>query len=153
MVDYSICSAKEEDLDAIENLLYPRYFEESFYNGLEYDSKNCREFILSWLESDCLIAKSNGNIVAVTSLEYYKTYYRQEEAVVEMFYVSPEFRGTALSRELLKSLINLTEKRNVAMLYASCASGMGQKNDALYSNLFQKFGFEVLGTDLIKKNF
>lgn len=149
---YQLQLATQDDVQKIQDILYPGYFNETIYSGLEYDPVSTRGYIREWIDGGyCFYATCNGEVVGVLSFFIHQTYYKQNECEVIMFYVKPEHRGTGLSRTMVKLIDKLCkESGKVHVIYVSSASGKGGNNDALFTNLFKKFGFKVLGTELIK---
>lgn len=150
MIEFSLHIARPEDVSAIQSLMYPGYFQESTYSGLTYDHDQTRAMIENWLHDVCIVAKVEGRIVGVAAMYYVRTFYKEPEADVEMFYVAPEYRGTGISRALVDTLVQNADANRCAVIYTSCASGISEKNNLLYRNLFKKFGFNVLGTELAR---
>lgn len=150
-VKFSLSFATFEDVDAIENLLYP-YFEESTYSGLTYDPLATKHTIAQWIPEVCILAKVDGEIVGITAFYFLNTFYKEPECDVVMFYIKPEYRGTGISRGLVNALTTIADQNQAGIIYTSSGSGMGGKNNDLYANLFKKFGFQELGTELIRKN-
>lgn len=149
-MEYTVQIANEADLDGIQDLLYPGYFQESTYNKLTYDHESTRGVIKNWLENVCFVGKSGDEIVAVVSMYYLRSFYKEPEADIEMFYIRPDFRGTGLSRDLVNCIVQNADANGCKVIYTGCASGINRKNDSLYANLFKKFGFSVLGTELAR---
>ena len=88
----------------------------------------------------------NGVILAQTGY----TFYQDLEMDIDLFYVSPDARGTGVSRMLVEEIINVAKNKKIGIIYCGCHSNMsdGGKNNKLYTNLFKKYGFEVTGTNL-----
>jgi GNAT superfamily N-acetyltransferase len=85
-------------------------------------------------------------------LMMYKNYsfYDTPEADIDFFYVSPQSRGNGTARLLVESAINIARDWKVDVLYCGCHSYMadGGKNNALFVNLFKRYGFKETGTNL-----
>lgn len=151
-VDFELSYATPQDINAIEGLLYPHYFNESHYSNMTYDSAQTKETIASWLTETCILARVNGRVVGILSMYFMRSYYKELEGDVIIFYVLPEYRGTGVARGLVAALDAISKEKGAAIVYTSSGSGIGETNNKLYANLFKKFGFEELGTELIKKN-
>ena len=148
---FTIIRATLEHVDEIEGLLYPHYFEESGYNHLDYDSDNCKRCISEWVTSGVgIMIKSRGKLVAFAAMGFIRTFYKQIEADVDMFFVLPEYRGTGIARVLSKVLSDFANEAQAAVVYTSCLSELGGKNNQMYVNLWKKLGFRVLGTVMIR---
>ena len=148
-----IVQAKPEDIDAIIADIYPVYFAESpTYNFLTPDLENTRLIVEQYVNGGniCLIAKDEGKVVALACASLMRTFYKEVECDVNMFFIAPSHRGNGLSRELVETIVTQAELNNAKIIYSSCFSGMGENNNNLYINLWKKFGFQVLGTVMIR---
>lgn len=152
MIEITYSVASIDDVDGIQGLMYPTYFNESIYNTQEYDHDMTKKTITNWLDNVCVVAKHKDKIIAVASMYYSKTYYKTPQADIEMFYVHPDFRGYGVSRDLVRILVDNADANKCSAIYTSCASGISVKNDKQYQNLFKKFGFNKLGTEMVKIN-
>lgn len=151
-VQFDLSFATYADIEDIENLLYPHYFEESTYSDLTYDPEMTRKTITSWIPETCILARVDGVLVGVLAMYFTRTYYKEYEGDVVIFYVHPDYRGAGVGRGLVNALKEVSDKLGAAVVYTSSGSGMGEENNKLYTNLFKKVGFEELGTELIRKN-
>ena len=148
---YTIELASASDKEAIQGLLYPHYFNESIYKELTYDAEATGRMIDDWLNNSVtLLLKNNNNVVgfAVTSL--FTSYYKEIECDVEMYFILKGHRGTGASRLLCEACINVAEANSAGAMYASCLSGIDEKNNNLFINLWKKYGFKTLGTVMIR---
>ena len=150
--DFDISFATYNDVEDILNLLYPSYFEESAYSKLEYDPVATRLTVQNWLDEVVVLVRVDGKLAGIMSMYFIKTFYKQSECEVVMFYVHPDYRGTGIGRSLVNAIVMLSDKNEAAVIYTTSGSGMNGNNNNLYVNLFKKFGFENLGTELIKIN-
>lgn len=152
-VPFSVIIPTIQNVDEIQGLLYPHYFSESVFKTLEYDAAATRAVILNWLEtSRCFLIKSKGKPVGFCAVNFTRTFYKQIEADVEMFFVMPEYRGTGISRALSQLATDSAKELGADVMYSSCLSGIDDKNNSQYTNLWKKLGFEVLGTVMIRSN-
>lgn len=151
-VEFDLSFATHDDLDDILDLLHSSYFKESVYSALDYDPLAARLTVQNWLDEIVILARVEGKLVGIMSMYFIKTFYKQPECDIIMFYVHPDYRGTGISRALVNAIVMLSDKNNAAVIYTTSASGMDESNDKLYTNLFKKFGFKVLGTELIRIN-
>lgn len=150
--EFDLSFATFADIDDVLDLLYPAYFEESTYADLEYDPQMAKETVISWLQGAFVLARVDGELAGVASMYFTRTFYKQIEGDVVMFYVHPDYRGTGIGRSLAGAIDAISQKNNAAVVYTTSGSGMKNKNNSTYINLFKKFGFKPLGTELIKKN-
>ena len=151
MKEYTLSVGTLDDAQDIQNLLYPSYFEETAYKGMTYNADNTRNQVLSWLEDLCFIARAEGKVVGVAVTRLLRTFYDEIEADVDMFVVHKDYRGTGVARDLVNAVVANAEANNAKVIYTSCLSGLGETNDKLYQNLYKKFGFEPLGTVMIRR--
>lgn len=149
---FNLRFANYYDVNAIVDLLHPNYFEESQYKGLTFDLENCQKTVAEWITEYCAIAEMDGKVVGVVAFYFLNSYYKEKEGDIIIFYVHPDYRGTGVARALVGIVEKISKELDAAVVYTTSGSGMGRKNDKLYSNLFKKFGFEELGTELIWKN-
>lgn len=151
MKKYDFSFATYTDTKDIMDLLYPTYFNESIYRSLDYDPVSTAAYISTWINEHCVIARYQGKVVGIIAFYFTNTYYRQKECDIVIFYIHPDHRGTVLSRALVKALDDICKREgDVGVAYTTSASGMEGSNDSLYRNLFKKFGYKVLGTEMIK---
>lgn len=138
------------DIEPIEELL-KEYMAESTYNGLTYCKDGTVNMILSWLnEGFFFIVKDGEKVVGLAVMALMKTFYKELEADVDMFFIHPDYRGTGASRMLVDNIVQNAEANNCKVIYTACLSGISDKNNKLYKNLWGKFGFRELGTVLIR---
>lgn len=141
------------DVVEIRDFLYENYFKESIYSSnMQYDADASLEYITSWLGEIFYIMRIEGKIAGVFAASIANTYYKRPECQVIVFYIHPDYRGIGVSREMVEYLTKLCDAENVAAIYTTSASGIGEKNNELYTNLFGKFGFQKLGTELVRFN-
>lgn len=150
-LDFDIRRATEYDIDRIQDLLYPDYFNETIFKGLTYNPENTRLMVEGYVKNKyTMVAEAEGEIVGFTSLLVGNTFYDEVEADVEFFCVRSDFRGSAVARALAGSVLEAAEELGATVFYAACASGIDEHNDALWKNLWSKFGFKKLGTVMIR---
>lgn len=149
--EFDLSFATFNEVNEIEALLYP-YFQESTYSGLTYDSEAAKQTILHWIPEVCVLARVNGELVGIVSMYFINTFYKEPECDVVMFYVKPEYRGSGVARGLVNAITMIADRNKAGIIYTSSGSGIGKENNNLYANLFKKFGFKDLGTELIRIN-
>lgn len=145
-----ILRATPENAEDICGLIYPGFFGESTFSGMTYDPEQTLEQVNSWIGGLCLIAVDDGKVVGFTAATAFRSFFKDPEMAVEIFYVSPEYRGRGISRALVDGIVSNAEAYGIKMIQTSCLSGMGVKNDAVFCNLWGKFGFKKLGTVLLR---
>jgi len=148
-----ITEVQANEIEEVRDFLLENYFAESIYSdNLQHDPDASLEYINSWLGEVFYIARDGEKIVGVLAATIVTTYYKQPECQVIVFYIHPDARGTGLSREMVELLIKIAGINNVGAIYTTSASGIGEKNNELYTNLFEKYGFQQLGTELVRFN-
>ena len=139
------------DADKIQGLLYPHYFNESIFKTLKYNAQSTRDVINGYFDGGVvLIAEDGEKAIGFCVLSAGRTFYDDIEADVEMFFVLPEYRGSGVSREMIKNVVAAADMNGAAVIYSSCLSGIGEKNDSLWKNLWGKYGFKQLGTIMMR---
>lgn len=151
-VEFDLSFATYADVDDIVNILYPGYFEESTYSDLTYDPEMTKRTVIDWISEPCVIARVDGKLAGIVAMYFVRTFYKETECDVIMFYVAPEYRGTGVARGLVNALTMISDKEGAAIIYTTSGSGMTGSNNKMYTNLFSKFGFKGLGTELIRVN-
>lgn len=143
--------ANKDDVIKVYELIRP-YFEESslMFRGT-FSPENSISTIAGWLYDDdyhCYL--TDHSFIAMVVKPIFTV---ENESMVEMFYVSPDMRATEESRKLLKKIDEVNKNHNVLNCYAISQSAFndGGKNAKLFSNLFKKHGFYVIGDSLVKE--
>lgn len=140
-------------MEGVQALLYPGYFSETIFNGLTYSAENTRLMVESYIRDKftLLAVDYTGKVIGLAVLLAGRTYYEEVEADIEFLCVAEECRGTDVARMLVSSIIDVAENTfGAKVFYASCCSGISEKNDALWVNLWSKFNFKKLGTVMIR---
>jgi GNAT superfamily N-acetyltransferase len=108
----------------------------TFYNALSLsDYHTFAAFDGDEIKGVCIVAIGNS---------FFKGY----EGDIDFFYIHPDHRGSGSSRELVKACKDLHNRLNLNVLYAGCASYIGDKNNKMYTNLYTKQGFVLTGNIL-----
>lgn len=141
-----------EDVDGILKDIYPSYFKEGATSHLTLCLDNSRRVVENYLNGLTYVAKDGDNYSAIIVARVGNTFYKEIECDIEMFYVMPEYRGNRLSREMVKTVVDQAEAMGAKLFYSSCLGGIGHDNEQLYINLFAKFGFERLGTVMMRRS-
>lgn len=151
-----IIHGKEEHLKELFTLA-ERFWHESNYNlkGLTLRPDFWKKTVRAHIGSDdvaALCAVVDGKIVGYV-LIYYQTDFT-EEPIGEMFqfYVSPDFRGTNIPRELVKAAQVQYEEWGCARAYCEASAGLTFRDHlSLFRNLWGKFGYKETGITLMKE--
>lgn len=135
--------ATDDDIDAVESLCR-EFAEQSMYGKvMTYSRENALECIKNW--SSILVAEINGKLVGFGAIVIATEFFNEREADIDKFYVQPKYRGTGIARMLAESLIKLAIANDARVIYALCGSGINEKNDKMFENLWKKFGLKKTG--------
>jgi len=135
--------ATDDDIDAVE-LLCREFAEQSMYGQvMTYSKENALECIKNW--SSILVAEIDGKLVGFGAIVIATEFFNEREADIDKFYVQPKYRGTGIARMLAESLIKLAIANDARVIYALCGSGINEKNDKMFENLWKKFGLKKTG--------
>lgn len=135
--------ATDDDIDAVE-LLCREFAEQSMYGKvMTYSKENALECIKNW--SSILVAEIDGKLVGFGSIVIATEFFNEREADIDKFYVQPKYRGTGIARMLAESLVKLAIANDARVIYALCGSGINEKNDKMFENLWKKFGLKKTG--------
>ena len=140
----------EADIEDLMRDIYPVYFQESAYNGLTPDYEISRITGHDYLNSSSFVARDGDRIVAIAVADAGRTFYKEIEFDINMFYVHPEYRGRGVARLMRDTLKDEWERVGAKVIYSSCLSGVEGLNEQLYMNLWSKVGFKKLGTVMIR---
>ena len=144
------------DLDAIYNLLVPHHYSPEkhplYKNNLSWNPERGRKMMENYFLGSVFIVELLGKPVGVSVVNFVYTYYNEAEADIEMFYVAPECRRTSLVRDLAQATVDEIDRNRCAIAHLSYHSGYGDKMGRLYENLWKKYGFVHLGTNMIRSN-
>lgn len=151
-----IISAGPERIDEIF-VLAENFWHESNYNkgGLTLKPDHWKQTVSSHMghpNTAALCAVIEDKIVGYV-LIYYQTDFT-EEKIGEMFqfYVSPEFRGSEVSRSLVKAAIDQYEAWDCKRAYCEASPGLAnEKHLRFFRNLWGKFGYEQIGISMMKE--
>jgi N-acetylglutamate synthase-like GNAT family acetyltransferase len=146
-----IREATIDDLNSICEFLRP-YHDESVYSGFTYDDLQSRIYMCEMItgENSRVIIVEHGFITGLAVLSFRKSFFKELEADISMFYIGKEYRGTGVSRVLVDACTNLAKSLGAHIIRADNVSGLDKKNDAYWTNLFSKFGYQKLGTTVVR---
>lgn len=135
--------ATDDDIDAVESLCR-EFAEQSMYGKvMTYSRENALECIKNW--SSILVAEIDGKLVGFGAIVIATEFFNEREADIDKFYVQPKYRGTGIARMLAESLVKLAIANDARVIYALCGSGINEKNDKMFENLWKKFGLKKTG--------
>jgi GNAT superfamily N-acetyltransferase len=140
----------ETDIEGLMTDIYPVYFKESAYNGLTPDLEISRITGMSYLDKCSFIARDGDRIIAIAVADAGRTFYKEIEFDINMFYIHPDYRGRGVARLMRDTLKDEWERVGAKVIYSSCLSGVEGINEQLYLNLWSKVGFKKLGTVMIR---
>lgn len=151
--DYLIRLATVDDIPMLQALLYPDYFEESIFRDLTYSAEHTEQLLLQVVTQGAVVVaadKEDDSPVAFLSMDRYNTFYVEPELEINLMYVAPEWRGSGCSRDMVEAAIKVAQAAGVAVIYAPAASGVSDQNDKLWVNLFNRYNFKSIGTNMAK---
>ena len=135
--------ATENDIIAIEKLCFEFASNSMYGKVMKYSSEKAFECIKSW--DIIYVADIDNKLVGFGSLVIATEFFDEKEADVNKFYVQPEYRGTGIARQLAECLVKCAIANNARVIYALCGSGIDDKNDKLFENLWKKYGLKKTG--------
>ncbi len=143
--------ATKDDVMAVYDLLRPYFEESALMLKATFSPENAIKTVMGWLSDDmyyCYLTEDGFFALAINEV-----FTVEPESMVEMFYVSPEGRGMGAGRKLLSAIDAINKERGVVNCYAVSQSAFqdGGKNAKLFTNLFKKFGFCVIGDSLVRE--
>lgn len=139
-----------QDCREIVNILCEHYLKETIFTGMTYDHAKTVKKVYEWLASgSCLIIKDQSSIVGLCVVEIGNTFYVEPEADIAMFYIMPEYRATQAARLIRDEAIRFAREKGAMLIYSLSGSGISDRNDNLYCNLWRKAGLQKLGTCMI----
>jgi L-amino acid N-acyltransferase YncA len=138
--------ATEDDVAELAAVVQ-RFYEESAYKTYaEFDLTKAEDYGYAMIERGIvphIIARIDNQIVGFISYSLDQSGWVKPIAILEMFYVVPERRKTALGRVLLMLAMDMATGDGACAFHAPVASGTD--NVETLKNLFSKHGFETCG--------
>jgi GNAT superfamily N-acetyltransferase len=151
-----IIKATEEDLEELFELAETFWHESNFNReGITLRPDHWKHTVATHIalpDTAALCAVVAGKIVGYV-LVYYQADFT-EERIGEMFqfYVSPEWRGTNIPRELVAAAMKQYEEWGCVRAYCEASPGLSFRDHlALFKNLWGKFGYQEVGITLMKE--
>lgn len=150
----NVRKAQPGEAQAIFRLTRP-YFAESMYckhfTLCEATAIKTFSLALHCDEIVTYVAEDEAGLVGVAIIVFNDSFFEGFEGDIDFFYVSPKVRGTDTARMLVEACVKHADSMDgLNVLHCGCHSGIDDegKNDALFTNLFRKYGFKVTGTNL-----
>ena len=143
--------ALPRDLEDLTDLAY-RFTGESNL-PLTHSEENARRAIWHWIHDTrrtFFVAYEDNLIAGVAMMDFDNDFYEETVAYVVKFYVEVDFRGTMTGPRLLKRVIQEARDRECSAIFAASTAGISQEIEEKYTKLYKKFGFEVLGSFLMR---
>lgn len=143
-----------DDLNAIYEFLttylyvpknYPAY-----KNKLTWNYERGLEMMRRYFDGCVILAWDNNILIGISVVQIAYSFYNENEADIEMFFIHPDYRKYKIARQMAKYTVELIEQNNVAVTYLTYNSGFGGKIEKMYQNLWKKYGFDHLGFNMIR---
>lgn len=138
--------ATEDDVAELAAVVQ-RFYEESAYKTYaEFDLTKAEDYGYAMIERGIvphIIARIDNQIVGFISYSLDQSGWVRPIAILQMIYVMPEHRKSALGRALLMLAVDMAAGDGACAFHAPVASGTGSVGTL--KNLFSKHGFETCG--------
>lgn len=99
-------------------------------------------------ECDTIVSEKDGKIEGLCIVSYEQDFTDEKIGDIVEYYVTPEGRGTGLSRELLQGVCEWFDGYECKNVFVKATANIGK--DAAFINLFNKFGFNVFSKVLVR---
>jgi GNAT superfamily N-acetyltransferase len=126
------------------------FVSESSY-GMEFDAQNATEYLELILNHDDAVVFISDDARAILIATIATDWCKKPVCYVEKLYISPEHRGTGVSRVLVSALLNFAKLRECSHVFCTATAGMGDRVSKLFENLFAKSGFTACGQVIVKE--
>lgn len=154
MIKAEIRDVRLSDFEAIYKMCL-RFYDESNFHKYTFDRDKLIETINTFFTEavHCRIAFAGDAPVGFMAWTYERYWTKESTGHLFLFYVDKAARGTDAARALVHELDLCTKRADVVALYVASTGGFSDnlKNEALFTNLFKKFGFKDMGRVLIKE--
>lgn len=148
-----IRKAQLEDLPSL--LLILRRFAAETQLPLTFDDEIAHHHILEIIDREDFIflVEDDGNrlitgiIIGCVSRDFCV----ETCAYITKMYVEAPLRGWGTSRAMLEEFHEQAKLLGASVVFASSTAGMGDRVEKLYVNLFERYGYTVLGRVLVKE--
>ena len=139
--------ATVEDVPQLVDL-FDRFFHESQYaTHLEYSRENSARYLEQAIGtgmSPHILAVLDGTIIGELSYHIDRSFCVAPMAILNEFYVIPEFAGTPVGRALVAAAMDICRDVEGANCFHAVLSS-GHKRARTLVNLFKKFGAQEIG--------
>lgn len=139
---------KLKDFESIYSLCR-MFFTEGAYRGFTFDRERCIETVNQMLTGnvECLMVEIEGIPLAFAAWTYERHCTVEPVGMTFLFYTAPSARGTGAARMLRDAMDKAAQEAGCAAFYIASTAGFNDdgKNQKLFTNLFLKNGFVVVG--------
>ena len=148
-----IKQATHEDKFDFVAMLQEYYQETAYKDFMTLDCVSFLEILTQSITDDIvLVSELDGKKTGFCIINFYKTFFKEHEANISLFYVRPEHRKSGISRELAKQAVDLAASRkNVKIIHTATIARIDEKSEAQFVNMFAKLGFDRCGANLQKR--
>jgi GNAT superfamily N-acetyltransferase len=133
--------------------LFDRFFHESQYaTHLQYSRDNATQYlshVIATGMSPHIVAVLGGAIIGELSYHIDRSFLVEPMAILDEFYVIPEFAGSPVGRALVAAAMDICRDVEKAKCFHLVLSS-GHKRSKTLVNLFKKFGAQEIGTVMNK---
>jgi len=144
--------ATVDDVPALVDL-FDRFFHETQYAAhMEYSRDNSArylEHVIGTGMSPHILAVLEDTVIGELSYHIDRSFCVEPMAILDEFYVIPEFAGTPVGRALVAAAMDICRNVEGANCFHAVLSS-GHKRARTLVNLFKKFGAQEIGTVMRK---
>lgn len=97
-----------------------------------------------------IVAERDGEVVGAVIFTTESAWTHEPWAFVQIFYVMPGWRATYVARDLLDALCRAVDAMGCAATFAASTARVNERVDAMFTNLFARFGFAALGPTMMR---
>ena len=142
-----------DDLQDVYDLLRP-FFDEGHWSRYgEFSPENTVSYIASFLETDYCnpLGYYDGALKGLIVVDINYEFHNSPMGYVTNFYLAKDARATGISRMLVEKALELCNNSNCINVYAANTGIWSGRANALFDNLFNKYGFEKFSNLLIRE--
>ena len=150
-----IRTATPEDIPQLVDVGTAFFVESNFFGDLTIDKvqgAGTFGYLIAAEDNHVLVALDGEKLVGFISFDVVRFYTVEPVSHLFLFYVLPEYRKTAIGRDLLQRALDVAAEHGSKRFYASSTAGFddGGKTNKRLLNLYLRFGFEELGSFVMK---